>query len=182
MYDEKDEAVHPLPSNFSPTRSRLCTTSVNSNPPTATTPAQPANSTTYASSQPIVDRAVEQFNTLRDVVDPRSPTSLLTSITLVLVQLPFSTALVRWSPFMYFDHPHGRRRTLLLKTFLSPTYLNTIQRSCPLIIWYLSTAPSPPGSTEGTAAGVDVGAHSDTRLSRIFRWMCTGARTELSSS
>jgi len=38
---------------------------------------------------------------------------------------------------MYFNHPQGR--TLLLETFLSPTYLNTIQTSCPWILRYLAT-------------------------------------------
>lgn len=39
---------------------------------------------------------------------------------------------------MYFNHPQGR--TLLLDTFLSPTYLNTIQTSCPWILRYIAAA------------------------------------------
>ena len=39
---------------------------------------------------------------------------------------------------MYFNHEEGR--TLLLETFLSPTYLNTIQTSCPWILRYLAAA------------------------------------------
>jgi translation initiation factor 3 subunit E len=45
---------------------------------------------------------------------------------------------VHWSLFVYFNHPQGR--TLLLETFLSPSYLNTIQTSCPWILRYLATA------------------------------------------
>lgn len=39
---------------------------------------------------------------------------------------------------MYFNHPEGR--VLLLETFLSPTYLNTIQTACPWILRYLAAA------------------------------------------
>ena len=39
---------------------------------------------------------------------------------------------------MYFNHEQGR--TLLLETFLSPTYLNTIQTSCPWVLRYLAAA------------------------------------------
>jgi translation initiation factor 3 subunit E len=88
------------------------------------------------------DAAIEELNTLREVIDSRSPTSLLTSSSEpgsdALNQLHSRTWLVHWSLFVYFNHDQGR--TLLLETFLSPTYLNTIQTSCPWILRYLATA------------------------------------------
>lgn len=96
--------------------------------------------------------ALEELNTLRDVIDSRSPSSLLTSAEpAALVQLHSRTWLVHWSLFVYFNHPQGR--TLLLETFLSPTYLNTIQTSCPWILRYLATAAvlSRKTSTAGGA-------------------------------
>ncbi|KAI6039199.1 eIF3 subunit 6 N terminal domain-containing protein [Pisolithus marmoratus] len=86
------------------------------------------------------DTALEELNTLRDVVDSRTPSSLLTTPTepAALAQLHSRTWLVHWSLFVYFNHPQGR--TLLLETFLSPTYLNTIQTSCPWILRYLTAA------------------------------------------
>jgi translation initiation factor 3 subunit E len=86
------------------------------------------------------ETALEELNTLRDVVDSRSPSSLLTSPTesAALAQLHSRTWLVHWSLLVYFNHPQGR--TLLLETFLSPTYLNTIQTSSPWILRYIATA------------------------------------------
>ncbi|KAG6831367.1 hypothetical protein H0H87_005378 [Tephrocybe sp. NHM501043] len=89
------------------------------------------------------DIALEELNTLRDAIDSRSPPSVLASGTAsasepALVQLHSRTWLAHWSLFVYFNHPQGR--TLLLETFLSPTYLNTIQTSCPWILRYLATA------------------------------------------
>ncbi|KAG6828423.1 hypothetical protein H0H92_008046 [Tricholoma furcatifolium] len=89
--------------------------------------------------------ALEELNTLRDAIDSRTPSSILSSSSAssgasepALVQLHSRTWLVHWSLFVYFNHPQGR--TLLLETFLSPTYLNTIQTSCPWILRYLATA------------------------------------------
>ncbi|KAH7913217.1 eIF3 subunit 6 N terminal domain-containing protein [Hygrophoropsis aurantiaca] len=86
------------------------------------------------------DTALEELNTLRDIVDSRSPSSLLTASAepAALTQLHSRTWLVHWSLFVYFNHPQGR--TLLLETFMSPTYLNTIQTSCPWILRYLTSA------------------------------------------
>ena len=92
--------------------------------------------------------ALEELNTLREAIDSRaastSTTSLLSSPSSnmvsdpALAQLHSRTWLVHWSLFVYFNHPHGR--TLLLDTFMSPAYLNTIQTSCPWILRYLSAA------------------------------------------
>ncbi|KAL4062111.1 eIF3 subunit 6 N terminal domain-containing protein [Scleroderma citrinum] len=86
------------------------------------------------------DTALEELNTLRDIVDSRSPSTLLTSSAepAALTQLHSRTWLVHWSLFVYFNHPQGR--TLLLETFMSPTYLNTIQTSSPWILRYITAA------------------------------------------
>lgn len=86
------------------------------------------------------DTALEELNTLRDVVDSRSPLTLLASSAepAALTQLHSRTWLVHWSLFVYFNHPQGR--TLLLETFMSPTYLNTIQTSCPWVLRYIAAA------------------------------------------
>jgi translation initiation factor 3 subunit E len=93
------------------------------------------------------DVALEELNTLRDAIDSRSHASILaqpvtagtpTTAEPALVQLHSRTWVVHWSLFVYFNHPQGR--TLLLETFLSPSYLNTIQTSCPWILRYLATA------------------------------------------
>lgn len=55
-----------------------------------------------------------------------------------LTQLQSRTWLLHWSLFVYFNHPEGR--LLLLESFLSPAYLNTIQTSCPWILRYLAAA------------------------------------------
>jgi translation initiation factor 3 subunit E len=86
-----------------------------------------------------LDVALEELNTLWDVIDSRSPSSLLTSAEpAALTQLHSRTWHVHWSLCVYFNHEQGR--TTLLETFLSPTYLNTIQTSCPWIRRYLTTA------------------------------------------
>jgi len=69
-----------------------------------------------------------------------------------LTQLHSRTWLVHWSLFVYFNHPQGR--SLLLETFLSPTYLNTIQTSCPWILRYVAAAAiisTPTPSSQATS-------------------------------
>ncbi|OSX60085.1 hypothetical protein POSPLADRAFT_1149650 [Postia placenta MAD-698-R-SB12] len=91
------------------------------------------------------DVALEELNTLRETIDSRAPSvpafaSAPSSSTTdpALAQLHSRTWLLHWSLFVYFNHPQGR--TLLLETFLSPTYLNTIQTSCPWVLRYLAAA------------------------------------------
>ncbi|KAF4586497.1 translation initiation factor 3 subunit E [Pleurotus pulmonarius] len=90
------------------------------------------------------DVALEELNSLRDVVDSRQAPPLLPNSSSTnasepaLTQLHSRSWLLHWSLFVYFNHEQGR--TLLLETFLSPTYLNTIQTACPWILRYLATA------------------------------------------
>ncbi|TEB27765.1 eukaryotic translation initiation factor 3 subunit 6 [Coprinellus micaceus] len=101
------------------------------------------------------DVALEELNTLRESIDSRTSASLLAAAAAAanassssgptpatadpaLVQLHSRTWLVHWSLFVYFNHPEGR--TLLLETFLSPTYLNTIQTASPWVLRYLAAA------------------------------------------
>ncbi|KIP06870.1 hypothetical protein PHLGIDRAFT_106524 [Phlebiopsis gigantea 11061_1 CR5-6] len=87
--------------------------------------------------------ALEELNTLREAIDSRAPSHPAFSTTSstadpALTQLHSRTWLLHWSLFVYFNHPQGR--TLLLETFLSPAYLNTIQTSAPWILRYLTAA------------------------------------------
>ncbi|EIN13074.1 eukaryotic translation initiation factor 3 subunit 6 [Punctularia strigosozonata HHB-11173 SS5] len=93
------------------------------------------------------DVALEELNNLRDAVDARTSSSLLPA---ALAQLHSRTWLLHWSLFVYFNHPQGR--TLLLETFLNPTYLNTIQTSCPWILRYLTTAAVLARKSAGSGA------------------------------
>jgi translation initiation factor 3 subunit E len=117
--------------------------------------------------------ALEELNTLRDVIDSRSPSTLLTTSAepAALTQLHSRTWLVHWSLFVYFNHEQGR--TLLLETFLSPTYLNTIQTSCPWILRYLATAAilsrkSSASSTSTTATSSRV-RHSIREIVKVIQ-------------
>lgn len=104
---------------------------------------------------------MEELNTLRDAIDSRVPPSVLVSPSgatssqdSALIQLHSRTWLAHWSLFVYLNRDLAQGRTLLLETFLAPTYLNTIQTSCPWILRYLATAAilsrkssSSPGNT-----------------------------------
>lgn len=100
------------------------------------------------------DIALEELNSLREIIDSRPPLPLLSSPSAeqpALTQLHSRTWLLHWSLFIYFEHPQGR--TLLLETFLSPTYLNTIQTACPWVLRYLAAAAilSRKASTTGSS-------------------------------
>ncbi|TFK60523.1 eukaryotic translation initiation factor 3, subunit 6 [Pluteus cervinus] len=93
--------------------------------------------------------ALEELNSLREAIDSRPHSALLSAAAAsanapipvpepALAQLHSRTWLVHWSLFIYFNHPQGR--TLLLETFLTPSYLNTIQTSCPWALRYLAAA------------------------------------------
>jgi len=114
--------------------------------------------------------ALEELNTLRDAIDSRTSSSLLASASAnannlqepALAQLHSRTWLVHWSLFVYFNHPEGR--TLLLETFLSPSYLNTIQTSCPWVLRYLAAAAI---LSRKAAAGVTSAAAETPLSSRV---------------
>ena len=94
------------------------------------------------------DVALEELNTLRETLDARAGAAPITSssagatpsshVEPPLGTLHSRTWLVHWSLFVYFNHPAGR--TLLLETFLSPAYLNTIQSAAPWVLRYLAVA------------------------------------------
>ncbi|EEB98970.1 hypothetical protein MPER_01427, partial [Moniliophthora perniciosa FA553] len=96
-----------------------------------------------------------------EAIDSRTPASFApatnASFDPALAQLHSRTWLVHWSLFVYFNHPQGR--SLLLETFLSPTYLNTIQTSCPWILRYLAAAdiistPTPSSNSTPVSSRV----------------------------
>lgn len=117
--------------------------------------------------------ALEELNTLREAIDSRAPsvpagfTAPSSSVSdPILLQLHSRTWLLHWSLFVYFNHEQGR--SLLLETFLTPTYLNTIQTSCPWILRYLATAAvltrkSGAGSTTSRAR------HSIKEIVRVIQ-------------
>jgi translation initiation factor 3 subunit E len=115
--------------------------------------------------------ALEELNTLREMIDSRTPSSLLTTSTepAAITQLQSRTWLVHWSLFVYFNHPQGR--TLLLETFLSPTYLNTIQTSSPWILRYLATAAilSRKTSAGGTTTTSSRVRHSIREIVKVIQ-------------
>ena len=88
------------------------------------------------------DVALEELNSLRETIDARAaaPSAVVPSTShLESRQSLYSRAwLIHWSLFVYFNHPQGR--TLLLDTFLAPTYLNTIQSACPWVLRYLAVS------------------------------------------
>lgn len=94
------------------------------------------------------DVALEELNTLRETLDARAGAAPLASASASgsaahthsepLATLHSRAWLVHWSLFVYFNHPTGR--TLLLETFLSPAYLNTIQSAAPWILRYIAVA------------------------------------------
>ncbi|KAI0031370.1 eukaryotic translation initiation factor 3 subunit 6 [Vararia minispora EC-137] len=99
------------------------------------------------------DTALEELNTLRETIDSRAASTPLlpSSSHLESRQSLYSRAwLTHWSLFVYFNHPSGR--ALLLDTFLSPAYLNTIQTACPWILRYLAVAAVLARSAAGASA------------------------------
>lgn len=102
------------------------------------------------------DVALEELNTLREAIDSR-PTPLVpttgsaTTVAGPLFQLHSRSWVLHWSLFVYFNHEQGR--TLLLETFLSPAYLNTIQTSCPWILRYVAAAAVLARKATSTSAG-----------------------------
>ena len=101
------------------------------------------------------DTALEELNSLREAIDSRtaSPSNSIPTPTSesALAQLQSRTWLLHWSLFVYFNHAQGR--TLLLETFLSPAYLNTIQTSCPWILRYLAAAAIVTRKVASTTSG-----------------------------
>jgi translation initiation factor 3 subunit E len=81
---------------------------------------------------------------------------------------------VHWSLFVYFNYPQGR--TLLPENFLSPTYLNTIQTSCPWILRYVTAAAILSCKV---AAGVNVGSSPiSSRVRNAIREVVRVIQTE----
>jgi translation initiation factor 3 subunit E len=126
--------------------------------------------------------ALEELNTLREIVDTRNSSSLAATASAAannlpdpaLAQLHSRTWLVHWSLFVYFNYPQGR--TLLLENFLSPTYLNTIQTSCPWILRYLTAAAI---LSRKVAAGANAGSTpTSSRVRNAIREVVKVIQTE----
>lgn len=68
-----------------------------------------------------------------------------------LAQLQHRTWLIHWSLFPFFNHEPARE--MLTELFFSPTYINTIQTSCPWILRYLAAAVITNRTPINTATG-----------------------------
>ena len=77
------------------------------------------------------ESAMEEVLKLKESIDTRLFNN-------PLAQLEHRTWLIHWSLFPFFNHEPAR--DTLTDLFFSPTYINTIQTSCPWILRYLSAA------------------------------------------
>lgn len=77
------------------------------------------------------ESAMEEVMKLKESIDTRLFNN-------PLAQLQHRSALIHWSLFPFFNHEPAREA--LTELFFSPTYINTIQTSCPWILRYLGAA------------------------------------------
>jgi len=78
------------------------------------------------------DSAYEDVHRLREIIDQSYGDDQLKL-------LQNRTWLIHWSLFVFFNHPKGRDTIVDLFLF-TPSYLNTIQTTCPWVLRYLATA------------------------------------------
>lgn len=79
------------------------------------------------------ESALSEVRDLRDIIDNPHGTSLDKPIA----QLQARTWLCHWSLFVFFNLGEGEGHQGLLEMFLHPSYLNTVQTSCPHLLRYL---------------------------------------------
>jgi len=77
------------------------------------------------------DAAMEEVQKVKDMIDQKLFNN-------PLGQLEHRTWLIHWTLFPFFNHDAAK--DVLVDLFFSPTYINTIQTSCPWILRYLSAA------------------------------------------
>lgn len=77
------------------------------------------------------ESAMEEVMKLKESIDTRLFNN-------PLAQLQHRTWLIHWSLFPFFNHDPAREA--LTELFFSPTYINTIQTSCPWVLRYLAAA------------------------------------------
>jgi len=77
------------------------------------------------------ESAMEEVSKLKESIDTRLFNN-------PLAQLQHRTWLVHWSLFPFFNYEPARET--LTELYFSPTYINTIQTSCPWILRYLAAA------------------------------------------
>lgn len=73
-------------------------------------------------------------------------------------QLTYRTWLIHWALFPLFNFDAAR--DTLLDLFFSPTYINTIQASCPWILRYLTAAVITGRATRGKAVSSQTGTNA----------------------
>ncbi|KAG8629846.1 hypothetical protein KVT40_001465 [Elsinoe batatas] len=77
------------------------------------------------------ESALEEVNKVRELIDTRLFNN-------PLAQLEQRTWLIHWALFPFFNNEAARDQ--LTELFFSPTFINTIQTSCPWILRYLTAA------------------------------------------
>ncbi|GAM83243.1 hypothetical protein ANO11243_012290 [Dothideomycetidae sp. 11243] len=77
------------------------------------------------------EAAMEEINKVRELIDTRLFNN-------PLAQLEQRTWLIHWALFPFFNYETAR--DTLTELFFSPTFINTIQTSCPWILRYLTAA------------------------------------------
>ncbi|KAF2166138.1 hypothetical protein M409DRAFT_55017 [Zasmidium cellare ATCC 36951] len=87
------------------------------------------------------ESAMEEVTKLKESIDTRLFNN-------PLAQLQHRSALIHWSLFPFFNHDPAREA--LTELFFSPTYINTIQTSCPWILRYLAAAVITNRARPGT--------------------------------
>ena len=91
------------------------------------------------------ESAMEEVQKIKESIDTRLFNNQL-------AQLQHRTWLIHWSLFPFFNHEPARET--LTELFFSPTYINTIQTSCPWILRYLAAAVitnrNRPGGKSGS--------------------------------
>lgn len=91
------------------------------------------------------ESAMEEVQKIKESIDTRLFNNQL-------AQLQHRTWLIHWSLFPFFNYEPARET--LTELFFSPTYINTIQTSCPWILRYLAatviTNRNRPGGKSGS--------------------------------
>ena len=77
------------------------------------------------------DASIDEINKVRDAIETRL-------FNATLAQLQHRTCLLHWALYPLFHHDAGRDQ--MVDLFFTPSYINTIQTSCPWLLRYLAAA------------------------------------------
>lgn len=103
---------------------------------------------------------MEEINKVKESIDTRL-------FNAPLAQLQNRTWLLHWSLFPLFHHEPSR--DALIETLFTPSYINTIQTSCPWLLRYLATAVISSRSRPGGKNGSSMGGTYQKQLKDLIR-------------